>query len=183
MAPTVAGRWLGVVGAVLATAFLVLMAVSGRVQESAQFVRFVPAGVLGDLPARIGRVELSGHGGRWQFSRGASGWQFERDHRPVAASLASRLDNGIKFLHVSAPVRVLSRQEWSEQGYGEFGLNQPAVAAILFENDRRALAVAFGSTNPQKVLQYMRIDGRDEVYLMSRFVGHEWEEILNEVGR
>ena len=51
-------------------------------------------------------------------------------------------------------IRVLSRQERSEQGDREFGLNQPAVAATLFEKDRPALAMAFGSTNPQKVLQY-----------------------------
>ena len=63
----------------------------------------------------------------------------------------------------------------------EFGLDRPALSAVLLNDDQRLLAVHFGSTNPQKVLQYMRIDGRDEVYVMSRFVGAEWEQALAEV--
>jgi hypothetical protein len=38
----------------------------------------------------------------------------------------------------------------------------------------------FGALNPQKVLQYMKLRGQGEVYLMSRFVGQEWEQALQE---
>ena len=77
----------------------------------------------------------------------------------------------------------MERSEWAEQGLREFGLDPPAYSAALFQGGRRLLAVGFGSQNPQRVLQYMRIEGGDQVYVMSRFIGQEWEQALAEVGR
>jgi hypothetical protein len=176
-------RLLGVAGAALAVAFLVAMVMSGRVRDSGQLVRFVPAGVLADVPARISRIELRSNGRTWVFARTAEGWRRDPDQRPVQRSLAVHLDDGIKFLHVSAPVRILDRQEWAEHGLAEFGLDHPALSAVLFEDGRRLLAVDFGSPNPQKVLQYIRIEGRDEIYVMSRFIGEEWERALAELSQ
>ena len=175
-------RLLGLGGAALAVGFLVAMTMSGRVRESGQFVRFVAAGVLAETPAQVSRIELMGNGGRWVFARTAEGgWRRDRDQRPVPPPLGTHLDEALKFLHASAPVRILDQREWVEHGLGEFGLERPALSAVLLNDDQRLLAVHFGSTNPQKVLQYMRIDGRDEVYVMSRFVGAEWEQALAEV--
>jgi hypothetical protein len=176
-------RLLNLGGAALAVGFLVAMALSGRVRESGQFVRFAAAGVLGDAPARVKRVEMIRDSERWVFARTAGGWRREPGPPSVPPPLATHLNDAIKFLHVSAPVRVLTRQEWAEQGLGEFGLDRPVVSAALYEDDRRLLAVEFGSLNPQKVLQYMRIVGRDDVYVMSRFVGEEWERVLGEAAR
>lgn len=103
--------------------------------------------------------------------------------RPVPRSLATHLEDSIKFMHVSAPIRVLERAEWAEQGLREFGLDPPVYSAALFQDGRRLLAVGFGSPNPQKVLQYMRVEGREQIYVMSRFIGEEWEQVLAEVGR
>ena len=86
-------------------------------------------------------------------------------------------------MHVSAPIRVLERSEWAEQGLYEFGLDRPAYVATLYHGERRLLAAGFGSPNPQKVLQYMSLDGHDQVYVMSRFIGEEWELALAELGR
>ena len=176
-------RLLNLGGAALAVGFLVAMAMSGRVRESGQFVRFAAAGVLGDAPARVKRVEMTRNKERWVFARTAGGWRREPDLPSVPPALATRLNDAIKFLHVSAPVRILTRQEWAEQGLSEFGLDRPVVSAALYEDDRRLLAVEFGSLNPQKVLQYMRIVGRDDLYVMSRFVGEEWERVLGEAAR
>ena len=176
-------RLLGVGGATLAVGFLVAMVMSGRMRDSGQLVRFVPAGVLVDVPTRVNRIELTSNRRTWVFARTAEGWRRDPDQRPVQRPLAVHLDDGIKFLHVSAPVRILQRQEWAEHGLTEFGLDRPALSAVLFGDGRRLLAVDFGSTNPQKVLQYMRIDGRDEIYIMSRFIGEEWERAVVEVGR
>ena len=176
-------RVLGVGGAVLAVGFLTVMALSGRARESGQFVRFIAAGVLAQAPADVGRVELSGNGGRWVFSKAADGWRREQRDGPMPDALRTHLEDAIKFLHASAPVRVLDRHEWAEHGLAEFGLDRPAVSAVLANEGRTVLAVHFGSTNPQKVLQYMRIEGRDEIYVMSRFVGEEWERALAEAAR
>lgn len=156
------------------------MAMSGRLRESGQFVRFAAAGVLTDTPEHVSRIDVMRDGRRWAFSRTADGWRRDPDPRIVPRELATHLSDAIKFLHVSAPVRVLDRQEWAEHGLGEFGLDRPVLSAALFEDARPLLAVEFGSLNPQKVLQYMRIIGRDEIYVMSRFVGEEWERILAE---
>jgi hypothetical protein len=156
------------------------MVFSGRLMESTQFVRFVPAGVMRDPPGEIDRVELRRSTGRWTFVRGPNGWHTEPEGRPVPASMAARLDDSIKFMHVSAPIRVMERLEWGPVGLGEFGLDPPSYSAVLYRGDRAVLGAAFGAPNPQEVLQYMKLEGRDQVYLMSRFVGREWEEALRE---
>ena len=93
---------------------------------------------------------------------------------------ATSLDESIKFMHVSAPVRVMERTEWVSVGLREFGLDPPGYTAILFHGETPVLGAEFGAPNPQKVLQYMKLQGRDQVYLMSRFIGEEWEKALRE---
>ena len=39
------------------------------------------------------------------------------------------------------------------------------------------IAVNFGIDNPEGSAQYMSVDGRDGVYLISRFVGTEWSAV------
>ena len=176
-------RRLAIGGALLAVAFLAAMALTGREREGGQFVRFVAAGVLAEPPAHVDRVELTARARLWVFTRTAGGWRTETGAGPAPSSLATHLEDSIKFMHVSAPVRVMERAEWAEHGLREFGLDPPAYRAELFQGKRRLLAAAFGSTNPQQVLQYMRLDGREQVYVMSRFIGQEWEQLLAEVGR
>jgi hypothetical protein len=86
-------------------------------------------------------------------------------------------------MHVSAPVRVMEREEWAPIGLREFGLDPPGYTATLYRQDAPVVGAEFGAPNPQKVLQYMKLQGRDEVYLMSRFVGQEWEQALREASR
>jgi hypothetical protein len=177
------GRALRLGGAAAAIGFLAVMVVSGRVRESGQFVRFVAAGVLPETPAEVDRVDLTAGDRRWVLRRAADGWRLEPGSRPVPRSLATHVEDSVKFMHASAPIRVLERSEWAEQGLREFGLDRPAYVAALYHGQRRLLAAGFGSPNPQKVLQYMHLDGRDQVYVMSRFIGQEWEQALAELGR
>ena len=169
--------------AALAVGFLVAMALSGRVRDSGQFVRFAPAGVLPDPPTRIDRVEVGTASQRRAFRRSPHGWLTETDARPVPPALATHLEDALKFLHASGPIRILERTEWSEHGLGEFGLDPPAYSAALFRDGRPILGVAFGSENPQKVLQYVRVEGRDQIFVMSRSMGREWEQVLTEAAR
>ena len=175
-------RALDLLGGALAIGFLIVMILSGHVRESGQFVRFVAAGVLAETPADVDRVELTAGDRRWVFTRSADGWRLGGS-RTVSRSLATHLDDSVKFMHASAPIRVLQRTEWAEQGLHEFGLDRPAYVAALYRGQRRLLAAGFGSPNPQKVLQYMRLEGRDQVYVMSRSIGQEWEQALAELER
>jgi hypothetical protein len=173
-------RRLGPLAALLAVALLIAMVASGRLRESKQLVKFVPAGVMAETPAEIDRVEIRTGTERWAFTRAPDGWRASPGGRAVAASLAAHLEDSIKFMHVSPPVRVMERAEWAPVGLGEFGLDPPGYTAALYRRETPVLVAGFGAPNPQEVLQYMKLDGRDEVYLMSRFIGQEWEQALRE---
>lgn len=148
------------VGALLALAFLAAMALSGQIRESGQFVRFVPAGVLRQPPAQVDRVEVSAGTSRWAFTRADGQWRAEPRAEPVPRPLATHLDDSIKFLHVSAPIRVMPREEWGEHGLAEFGLEPPAYSVAVFHNGRRLLAVDFGSPNPRRCCSTCGCRGR-----------------------
>lgn len=176
-------RLLAPAAALLAVGLLTAMVVSGHLRESKQFVSFAPAGVMSEPPGEIDRVEMTTSAARWVFERAPDGWRAAPGGRSVPPSLASHLDDSIKFMHVSTPVRVMERTEWAPIGLREFGLDPPGYTATLYHRDTRVVGAEFGAPNPQKVLQYMKLQGRDEVYLMSRFVGQEWELVLREASR
>jgi hypothetical protein len=164
----------------VAMGILAAMVVSGHLRESKQFVRFVPAGVMPEAPTEIDRLEIRANTERWVFARAADGWREEVGGRSVPATLGAHLDDAIKFLHVSAPIRVMEPAEWEPVGLREFGLDPPRFTATLARRGRVVLGVEFGTPNPQGVLQYMRLAGRSEIYLVSRFIGAEWEKALRE---
>jgi hypothetical protein len=166
--------------ALLAVGLLTTMVVSGHLRESRQLVRFQPAGVMPEAPSEIDRVELRTGTGRWVFVRGSDGWRAAQGGRVLSGSTASSLDDSIKFMHVSAPIRVMEQADWASSGLREFGLDPPGYTAILYRGNTPLLGAEFGAPNPQKVLQYMKLQGRDQVYLMSRFIGAEWEKALHE---
>src|SRR5439155_725704 len=58
-----------------------------------------------------------------------------------------------------------------------------ALSGARPEGERVVLATAFGSTNPQRVAQYVRVEGRPDLYLMPRFVGREWELVADATSR
>jgi hypothetical protein len=166
--------------ALLAAGLLVAMVVSGHLRESKQFVKFVPAGVMPEPPGEIDQIEITTSAGRWVYVRSGNDWRAGSAGPPAPRSLASHLDDSIKFMHVSAPLRVMERAEWSPVGLREFGLDPPRYTARLYRQGTAVLGAEFGAPNPQKVLQYMKLEGRDQVYLMSRFIGEEWEQAIRE---
>lgn len=173
-------RLLAPIAALLAVCLLTAMVVSGHLRESKQFVKFVPAGVMPETAATIDRVEIRTNTGRWAFVRARGGWRAAPGGRSVPASLAAHLDDSIKFMHVSAPIRVMERAEWAPLGLREFGLDPPGYTATLYRRGAAVLGAEFGAPNPQRVLQYMKLEGRDQVFLMPRFIGEEWEKALRE---
>ena len=86
-----------------------------------------------------------------------------------------RLDSGLRFLHVSAPQRVMRPQEFSGTPLAEFGLDPPRYAVSVHGATAEPFTVQFGGTNPQGLAQYARVGGRDEIVLLPRFVGEQWE--------
>lgn len=177
-------RRAAVAGAVLAAGFIAAMALSGAPRESQWFVKFEAVGLMRETPDRIDRIELTAAGRRLHFVRAASGaWTAEGGPSQVSAPLASHIEMSLRFMHVAAPVRVMQRDEWEGVRLEEFGLDPPRYAVSLRRGEQVVLATAFGSANPQQVAQYVRVEGRPDLYLMPRFVGREWELVADATSR
>jgi len=157
-----------------ATGYLVAMVITGALPQQRQRVQFEARGVMQLAPERIARVELARGADRAVFVRGpGTGWTREGTG-PVAAPLAEKLSMAVQFMHTAGPVRVLQPAELGGADPREFGLDPPLLAIALHVDSGPVLRARFGGRNPDDMLQYMTIEGRAGLVLMSRFVGQEW---------
>ena len=170
-------RWRTVLLALLAVGFLLAMILTGQLPETRQLVKFEARGVLAVPPEQVRRVDLhigehtttfvrlSDHVWGWQ-GPGADQWR---------AARASRAGDGL-HAHVKAGTGDAPRRI-PQYTLHEFGLEQPRCAVVLSDARRVLLEASFGVYNPQELLQYMRLRGDNNLYLMSRFVGQAWEHL------
>jgi hypothetical protein len=165
--------------ALSALGFIVVMAFTGAPRERQDRVRFEPAGVMREPPSDIDRVELLAGARRVVLVRHA-GETWTHEGEAVQSVLASHLETSLRFMHVAAPMRVLPPADWDPHPE-EFGLEPPRYAVVLSRAGQPVLTAHFGSTNPQQVGQYTRVEGRDELYLIPAFVGREWERVLDSI--
>lgn len=166
--------------ALAALGFLAAMALTGGRRESAQLVQPTTAGLMRETPDGVDRVEIEVGVRRLLLVRDAGRWRVnERDLPPP---VVERLRMSLKFMHVAEPVRTLARAEWEGTRAADFGLDPPRYSIVISRGGQRLLAARFGAPNPQEVLQYARVDGRDALYLMPRFVGREWEAVVDGAG-
>jgi hypothetical protein len=167
----------------LAVAFLVAMAMSGRTRPMQNLVAFEAAGLMSEAPDQIDRVELTADGRRATFVRTASGgWRIGAGPAAadLAAGVAAHLDTSVKFMHVTVPVRTLSPDEY-QSALGEYGLDPPRYTVALHAGGRPVLAARFGAKNPQELFQYVQVEGRAALYLVPVFVGQEWEQVMDAI--
>ena len=94
---------------------------------------------------------------------------------PVPAELASHIETGLRFLHVSEPAREIAPSDLTPASFAEFGLDPPASVVALGAANGPVATVNFGVLNPVGTSQYARIGGSPTVYLMPRHVGSEWQ--------
>ncbi len=171
---------LGVAG-ISAVGFLLVMMGSGRTRPMQSLVAFEAAGLMRETPDQIDGVALEASGRRLIFARRQGGWQLTTSPETLASGTAAHLEASLKFMHAAAPVRVMSRDEYQAGAIAEYGLDPPRYVISLQRGDATVLAASFGARNPQNVLQYVRVAGRDELYLLPVFVGHEWEQVAQGV--
>jgi hypothetical protein len=178
-------RALAAVGALLAVGVFAGMALSGRTPGTKRHVRVAPGGLMPETPDQIIRVELTADGRRFALVRDTPGaWRGEQAPGfPLSGALLTHVETAIRFMHVSAPTRVIDRDEYERTRLSEFGLDPPRYAVSLFDRGRAVLKTAFGSPNPMQISQYVRVEGREELYLLPRFVGREWERVMEDLAR
>lgn len=140
---------------------------------------WVQAMDLWQKPVNPGGGGAHQHGGAVEPPRFKSveraGWL--RDGRRLPAELARQADLATRFMHTAKPVRVLSAEELAGVAKDQYGFDQNPLCAALSLAGGGTLRACFGALTPEGSLQYMRIDGREELYLMSGFVGEAWEAL------
>ena len=161
--------------ALLAVVYLVVMVTSGEQMRQAQFVAFEAKGLLAQDPSTVHALQLQSGGRSVELKRAGNGWQ--QDGKPVAEVLAPRVALAVKFLHTAEPVRVIEAAAMAGTKDDEYGFGADSLRVTASLVGGGSLALTFGRQTPEGSVQYLRLDGDDRVYLMSRFVGEEWEAV------
>jgi hypothetical protein len=132
-------------------------------------------------PERIDRVEIERGATRVALARtGGGGWS--RDGGEVlSVPVSDKVSLAVQYMRTAAPVRVMTAEEIRGIAPAEFGLAPPALSVTLFAGAERVLRAHFGARNAEDLLQYMTLEGRDDLVLMSRFVGQQWEASVEAV--
>lgn len=158
--------------ALLAIAYLVVMVVLGAQPAQRQLVKFEASGVLRMAPQSVLRVTLGRAGRQVVFVRAKGGnWSLE-DGAALGQAVPMQIETGLKMLHNSGPVREIEPHELIGIDTRPFLLEDPAIR-VEVAGGGELFAARFGALNPEGFLQYMRLDGDQRIYLMSRFIGAE----------
>ena len=165
-----------VLAAVAALVYLVAMIIAGALPQQKQLVKFEARGVMKSAPDSITRAKIEVGPRSAILRRQGKGWTIE-EGAPLAADLAKRVSLAVQFMNTAGPIRILDAPELTGSNPREFGLEPPRLHATLYRGNEVLLGAAFGAHNPDDTAQYMSLDGRPELYLMSRFVGQEWEAV------
>ena len=169
------------IAALASIGYLCAMVVSGALPEFRNRVKFEAQGVMTVAPERIDRLEIERDGKRIALARtGTGGWSREGGDA-LPATVADKVSLAVQYMHTSGPVRVMTAEETRGVPPAEFGLERPRISVALFAGSQRVLLAHFGARNPDDMLQYMTLSGHDGMYLMSRFVGQEWDASLEAV--
>jgi hypothetical protein len=158
-------------------ALVVALATSGHWPEFRGLVHSSANGLIAVAPADVIRVEIRAGGQTVALRRAADGWALESpgEAAAVPAEVASHIDAGLRFLHVSEPMRDIQAAEISAASFAEYGLDPPTTVLAIETSAGVGPTVNFGVLNPVGTSQYVRIAGSPTVYLMPRYVGSEWE--------
>lgn len=157
--------------AVGALGFLLAMLMTGARPRQAQFVAFEAAGVMAETPAAVHALALRVGKRHWALEHAATGWR--SGGSTLAPALGAALDLAVKYLHTARPVRILEAADVDARS-AEYGLAAPLLELTASMADGQTLTLAFGGPTPDGALQYLRVEGRGAMYLMSGFVGAQW---------
>jgi len=172
-------RGLVILAGLAAIGYLVAMVVTGALPQNRQRVKFEAKGVMQLEPERVVRVELARGADRAAFLRGPGvGWTRE-GAGPVAAPVAEKLSLAVQYLHTAGPLRVLEPAELAGADLGAFGLDRPVLSVAVHADSGAVLRAQFGGRNPDGMAQYVTVEGRGGIVLMSRFVGEEWRAVAD----
>ena len=167
--------------AVAGLAFLIAMVVSGALPQQRQLVKFEAKGVMKLEPDLVSRVELHQGERKAVLRRAASGEWIAEGGDALSAELTKKLALAVQFMNTAGPIRRIEPAELQGTNPRDFGFDLPRVSVVLYQGEQAVIGARFGAHNPEDTAQYMMVDGRQELILMSRFVGQEWESVAGGV--
>jgi hypothetical protein len=167
-----------ILAALVAGGVLFALALQGD-RPGAGFSRYEPEGVMVRLaPERVSAVEVARGDRRWRFVRDErGGWKLAAGGAARSgADVSEPVAMGLRFLHGSAPQRVMAPEELTGTPLSELGLAPPRlVVSVYAESGAPPFVVELGAANPQGLARYARVAGRPEVLLLNRYVAEAWE--------
>jgi len=173
--------WAPVLG-FLALGYLVLMVVVGTHPERVHLIRYQANGVMAQKPGTITRVVITRAGKSISFARRSSSWVRGGETASVDAGLAKSISLAVKFLHTAEPVRIFKAGQVASTAAADFGLSTPTLSIKVEDAQGVVLEADFGNPSSDGLLHYMRVKGRDKIYLMSRFVLRQWQAVADQKG-
>jgi hypothetical protein len=162
--------------AVLMVAFIVGLAFTGK-PPGMDVGNFESQGIVASPPSSIVRVEFTQGNDRLIFHRiDATSWAFDQSTAArLPDELASHLEVALRFMHVSTAARTIDPAAYQGSSFADFGLDPPAYVVSLVAEDHSTVVADFGTLNPSGTSQYVRLLGQPTLYLLSRYVGAEWQ--------
>ena len=169
-----AARFAGVTGAVVMIALIGAISLTGRWPTGGALKRPEARGILPVPADQVARVQVSvGEKDLVFRHRPEGGWLVNGAETETAVS--GHVDTALRMLNVSNPTRVLKPGEYSAAQVADFGLDPPRMLLSVVANTGKASSISFGAATPAQNAQYVRVAGQPNLYLLSRFVGVEWE--------
>ena len=169
----------GPIVAAAALGYLAAMVVTGAMPTQRQFVAFEAKGVLKIAPERIRRVDIERGAERLVLVRTGEKTWATPEGTDIGADAGGHVSMAVQMMHTSGPSREIASGELVGIDAAAFELDPPRIVARLYDGKGRVIVTArFGGANADGFFQYMRLEGDDRLYLMSRFVGAEWAEAM-----
>jgi hypothetical protein len=170
---------LTIVATVAGLTFLIAMVVIGALPEQRQLVKFEAKGVMKLAPDLVSRVELSRADRKLVLLRAADNHWTAEGGGVLSAELSGKLSMAVQFMNTAGPIRIIGAAELQGAKVRDFGLDPPQLAVVLYRGTQPVIGAHFGGHNPEDTAQYLMLDGHQDVILMSRFVGQEWESVAS----
>jgi hypothetical protein len=172
-------RALWLAAALLAAGVIVALALHGS-RPDPSLARFEAAGVMLSIPPdTVTEVIVSQGERRWRFERADNSHPWNAAPRsPSGDNAGARIESGLRFLHASAPQRVLQPEETAGIAPSEFGLAPPRFSVFVRSSAAKPFSIDFGALSPQGLAQYAHVSGRPQILLLPSFVGEPWDALI-----
>jgi hypothetical protein len=170
-----AARFVGVAGAIAMIALIGAISLTGH-WPTGEIILPDPEvrGILAVPADQVARIQVSTGGKDLVFQhRPEGGWLVNGVETEKAVS--AHVDAALRMLNVTSPPRVLKPGDYSAAQVADFGLDPPHLRVSVVAKTGKTSSVTFGEATPGQNAQYVRVIGQPNLYLLSRYVGVEWE--------